>query len=50
VSPTRAISSHGVTPIAYAAFRTGGSLRTDDPLGCCAAGAVYHIIVRRCPG
>jgi hypothetical protein len=33
--PRRATCSHGVMPKVYAAFRTRGSLRTDDPLGCC---------------
>jgi hypothetical protein len=47
ITPT---SSHGVTRIEYAAGCAGGSLRTDDPLGCCRTPEFYHIIANRCPG
>jgi hypothetical protein len=49
-SPITPTSSHGVSRIEYAAPRAGGSLRTDDPLGCCPAPEFYHIIANRCPG
>jgi hypothetical protein len=49
-SPITPTSSHGVTRIEYAVARAGGSLRTDDPLGCSPAPEFYHIIANRCPG
>lgn len=48
--PINPTSSHGVTRIEYAAGCAGGSLRTDDPLGCCRTPEFYHIIANRCPG
>jgi hypothetical protein len=45
-SPITPTSSHGVSRIEYAAARAGGSLRTDDPLGCCPTPEFYHIIAK----